>query len=72
MFDVMPILEELRQLVRSDGRADRRIAISAGIHPVTFSAFMSGRRGLSVDTAEKLATTLGRPLALAKPKKPAK
>ncbi len=69
MFTVVPILDDLRSLVRSDGRPDRQIAIAAGIHPVTFSAFMSGRRGLSIDTAEKLADTLGHPLTL-KPAKP--
>jgi plasmid maintenance system antidote protein VapI len=73
MVFAVPILEELREMVRADDRSDRQIAITAGIHPNTFSAFMAGRRGLSVDTAEELAKALGRKLRVdddAKPKRP--
>jgi plasmid maintenance system antidote protein VapI len=69
MVSEVPVLEELRSLVRADGRSDRQIAIAAEIHPVTFSAFMAGRRGLSIETAEKLAQVLHHPIELRKKKK---
>lgn len=72
MLTVVPILDDLRQLTRSDGRPDRQIAIAAGIHPATFSAFMAGKRGLSVETAEKLGEVLGHPVRVDKSAKPPK
>lgn len=54
----MAILNELREAVRADKRSDAAIADAAGIHPKTFSAFMHGRRGLSVETTEQLAQAL--------------
>lgn len=54
----MAILSELREAVEKDGRSHAAIAREAGIHPKTFSAFMHGRRGLSVETVEALATAL--------------
>ena len=64
MLAVVPILDDLRKLVRKDDRSDRQIALAAGISPTTFSAFMAARRGLSMETAEKLAEVLGHPLQL--------
>lgn len=57
-MDFMAILQELRQAVEKDGRTQTAIAAAAGIHPATFSAFMHGRRGLSVETTEHLAQAL--------------
>lgn len=57
-MDFMAILQELRQAVEKDGRTQTAIAAAAGIHPATFSAFMHGRRGLSVETTEQLAQAL--------------
>ena len=57
-MDFMAILNELREAVGKDSRPHAAIAESAGIHPKTFSAFMHGRRGLSVETTEKLAEAL--------------
>jgi plasmid maintenance system antidote protein VapI len=64
MVTDVPILDDLRELVRKDKRPRRQIAIAAGIHETTFTAFMSGRRGLSIETAEKLADVLGAPMRL--------
>lgn len=58
MMDFMAILDELREAVGKDGRTHAAIAHDAGIHPKTFSAFMHGRRGLSIETIEQLAKAL--------------
>jgi plasmid maintenance system antidote protein VapI len=57
-MDFMTILDQLREAVAKDGRTNISIAQAAGIHPKTFSAFVHGRRGLSVDTTEQLAKAL--------------
>lgn len=57
-MDFMAILNELREAVKKDARSQAAIADAAGIHPKTFSAFMHGRRGLSVETTEQLAEAL--------------
>lgn len=54
----MALLAELREAVQKDGRTQQAIAEAAGIHRTTFSAFMHGRRGLSVETVEDLAKAL--------------
>lgn len=63
-MDLMALLNELRDAVAKDGRTHAVIAEKAGIHPKTFSAFMNGRRGLSIDTVEQLAKALGFTLKL--------
>lgn len=67
-MDFMAILSELREAVEHDGRTRVSIANAAGIHETTFSAFMSGKRGLSVETTESLAKALGYTLKLVKSK----
>jgi plasmid maintenance system antidote protein VapI len=62
----MAILAELREAVAKDGRTHLAIANAAGIHPVTFSAFIHGKRGLSIDTIERLAKSLGLTVKLVK------
>lgn len=57
-MDFMALLAELRNAVSKDSRTHAAIAADAGIHPKTFSAFMHGRRGLSVETVEQLAKAL--------------
>jgi len=63
-MDFMAVLQELREHVGQDPRSHAAIARAAGIHPKTFSAFMNQRRGLSVDTTEKLAEALGLAITL--------
>jgi plasmid maintenance system antidote protein VapI len=55
---VSQVSHSLREAVQKDGRTHSAIAESAGIHPATFSAFMHGRRGLSIETIEQLAKAL--------------
>ncbi len=57
-MDFMAILAELREAVSRDDRTRLAIASEAGIHPATFSAFMHGKRGLSIETVEQLAKAL--------------
>jgi antitoxin component HigA of HigAB toxin-antitoxin module len=57
-MDFMAILNQLREAVERDKRPHSQIAAEAGSHPKTFSAFMHGRRGLSVETVEQLAKAL--------------
>jgi plasmid maintenance system antidote protein VapI len=67
-MDFMAILNELREAVSKDSRTHSAIAIAAGIHPKTFSAFINGHRGLSVETTEQLAKALGFTLKLVRSK----
>jgi plasmid maintenance system antidote protein VapI len=62
----MPILNELREAVAKDGRAHAAICRECGIHPKTFSSFIHGRRGLSIETIENLAAALRFNLRLVK------
>jgi plasmid maintenance system antidote protein VapI len=57
-MDFMAILDDLRDAVAKDARSHAAIAKAAHIHPKTFSAFMHGRRGLSIETIEQLAAAL--------------
>ena len=68
MIAAVPILDDLRKLTKADPRANYVIAEASGIHPTTFSAFLAGKRGLSVESAEKLADVLGHPLQTVKRK----
>jgi plasmid maintenance system antidote protein VapI len=58
MMIFVALLNELRDAVAKDGRSHAAIAEAAGIHPKTFSAFIHGRRGLSIETIEQLAKAL--------------
>jgi transcriptional regulator with XRE-family HTH domain len=68
IMNFMALLAELRDAVQKDERTQLAIAEAARIHRTTFSAFMNGRRGLSVDTVEQLAKALGYTLTLTKVK----
>ncbi len=68
-MDFMVLLNELREAVLKDDRTRLAIADEAGIHPATFSAFMRGKRGLSVETIEQLAKALHYEIRLVKLRK---
>ncbi len=63
-MDFMAITEQLKQAVLKDGRPQSAIAKAAQIHPKTFSAFMNGRRGLSIESIQNLVNALGMELRL--------
>jgi transcriptional regulator with XRE-family HTH domain len=67
-MDFMAILNDLREAVGKDDRPHVEIAREAGIHPATFSAFMHGKRGLSIETIEQLARALHLEIRLVKPR----
>jgi transcriptional regulator with XRE-family HTH domain len=66
---LMAILTELRDAVSNDKRTRIAIANEAGIHPATFSAFMHGKRGLSIETVEQLAKALHYDIRLVRSRK---
>jgi hypothetical protein len=68
-MNFMSIFSDLRTAVTKDGRTHTAIALEAGIHVKTFSAFMNGRRGLSVETTEDLANALHFEIKLTRPRK---
>jgi len=53
------ILDRLRQAIRESGKTRYRLAEDSGIAESALSRLMSGERGLSIETADKLAETLG-------------
>jgi transcriptional regulator with XRE-family HTH domain len=74
-----PILDDLRTAAKASPRSQAEIARALGLGPSQVCMFYAGRRGLSVEAAEKLAALLGleivaRPVdkAKAKPKAKAK
>jgi hypothetical protein len=54
-----PLTKQLRQAVRSCGKPTLTIAQAAGIPQPVLQRFLSGERGIMLDTAGKLAAYLG-------------
>jgi transcriptional regulator with XRE-family HTH domain len=51
--------EKLRAAIRESGKTIYRVAVESGVaHPVILR-FMSGERDIRLETAEKLAASLG-------------
>lgn len=59
MILVSQLLDKLRQAIIASGESRYRIANDAGIAESQLSRLMSGERGISVETAERLAAHLG-------------
>lgn len=51
--------EIFRAAIRESGKSLRKLADETGIQASQLSYFMRGERGLSIDTAERLASVLG-------------
>ena len=65
MINADPLLaDQLRQAVRACGLTQTAIAALAGMYPANLSRFLAGR-SIELDTAERLALAIGRPLGLA-------
>lgn len=63
-MDGLPSLDEalaqrIRELRREQGRTLEDVADSAGLHRTSLGLVERGKRGLSVDTAARLAEALG-------------
>lgn len=54
----VPISEQLRRAILASGRATHDIAMSAGVSPPALYRFMSGQRGLSLDSIDKISRIL--------------
>ncbi|MCE9589085.1 MAG: helix-turn-helix transcriptional regulator [Planctomycetes bacterium] len=52
------LLDELKRAMEADGRSRYRIAKDSGLTEAALSRLVSGERGLSVESAERLADVL--------------
>jgi transcriptional regulator with XRE-family HTH domain len=53
------VSEQLRSIIRSDGRTAYAIGKAAKVDPGVIARFMSGERSLTLYTLDKLAPVLG-------------
>ena len=53
------IIEQIRRAVEASGKSRYSIAKESGVAESQLSRLMSGERGLSVETVERLADCLG-------------
>ena len=60
----MAILNEIRRAIHGCGRSRAALARETGFSESQLSCLMSGKRGLSVEALEELATALGYDVAL--------
>ena len=60
------IYDELRSAIEKSPKRRYVIATEAGIHESMLSLFMKGERGLSVESLEKIAESLGYSITLKK------
>ncbi len=51
--------ETIRRCIKADGRSLYRLAIDTGISVAILQRFMSGERGITLKTADKLCKVLG-------------
>lgn len=53
------ILDAIREAIDESDETRNRIAIGSGVNPSQLARLVSGERGLSIETAERLADHLG-------------
>ena len=53
------ISERLKRAIRESGMSRYAISQASGVDQATLSKFMSGQRGLTLDSVDKLAGVLG-------------
>lgn len=51
--------EQLAEAIKASGKLQRHICVEAGIAEPLLSRFLSGQRGLTLDTVDRLADALG-------------
>ena len=51
--------ETLRQAIRDSGISGRQLARDTGVPQAVFSLFLSGKRSITIDTADKIASAVG-------------
>ena len=54
----VPISEQLRGAIAESGRSAHDIAVKAGISPPQLYRFLSGERGLSLESLDKISQVL--------------
>jgi len=65
---LMALTDDLVKAISTDGRTRYRIAQDSGISAGILSRLVNGHRGVSIETAERLAGALGYQIELNKPK----
>lgn len=55
----MGIYDELRRAIKDSPKSQQALSDEVGINLVSLNRFVHGHRGVSVETAEKLAAALG-------------
>lgn len=53
------LVEAIKRAINEDGKSRYRIAKESGVSASQLSRLMNGKRGMSVDTIERLADYLG-------------
>jgi hypothetical protein len=64
MMPTMTVSDQVRKLVEVCPASRHRLCSVAGVSAGNLSAFMSGRRGLSLEAVDKLGLVLGFTLAM--------
>lgn len=57
-MDTAPISDGIRAAIRDCGLAPHAVAVAAGVSPQQLYRFLSGQRGLSLESLDKIATFL--------------
>lgn len=67
----MAIIEQLREAMAASGKTQTELSEATGIQQASLSRFLTGKRGLRIEDADKLAAYFGLELR-PEEKKPAK
>jgi len=63
-----PVTNKLKRIIAECGLSRYEIARRSGVSEAALSRFVNGQRGLSTDTLDRLARTLGLELVARQPK----
>jgi plasmid maintenance system antidote protein VapI len=55
----MGIVKELKTAIEADGRSVNALARAADLSPIQLSRFIRGKRGVNIETADRLCEALG-------------
>lgn len=69
MAKAKPVSDELRRAIRESGDSMLAVCRAAKLDPATMSRFLSGERGLRLDTVDELCAMLGLRLVQARKRK---
>ena len=60
--------ETVKKAIRASGYSQKRLAQKAGLSQAAISLILSGRRGLTLESAEKIGRVIGLEITPTKPK----